>query len=122
MAAVLLIEDEFGIQTLVQRILVRLGHQVTCASNGAEAVEMALEGGYDVIFMDLQMPVMNGIAATEAIRDSQNLRQPIIIALTGYAAAAVKEECKRAGADDFLAKPAGLEDFQRILTAWLGLA
>ena len=98
-------------------LLQRLGYgKVDIANNGQEAVEMVAQGGYDIVFMDLQMPVMGGIDATSGIRGNFQLkRQPAIIAMTGHALTGVKEECREVGMNAFLTKPVSLDDFRRVI-------
>jgi len=102
-------------------LLQRLGYTgVDVANNGQEAVEMVSRGSYELIFMDLQMPVMGGIDATKGIRGNFNLKnQPAIIAMTGHALTGVKEECKESGMNAFLTKPVSLDDFRRTIPACL---
>ncbi|HYF33830.1 MAG TPA: response regulator, partial [Prosthecobacter sp.] len=77
---------------------------------------MVARGDYDIIFMDLQMPVMGGIDATLAIRQNFHLkRQPVIIAMTGHALTGVKEECRAAGMGGCLTKPVSIDDFRRTI-------
>lgn len=77
---------------------------------------MVAQGGYDIVFMDLQMPVMGGIDATRAIRGNFQLKhQPAIIAMTGHALTGVKEECREVGMNAFLTKPVSLDDFRRVI-------
>jgi CheY-like chemotaxis protein len=96
-------------------LLQRLGYSVVdIANHGQEAVEMVARSQYDIIFMDLQMPVMGGIDATREIRGNFLLKQqPAIIAMTGHALTGVREACREAGMNDFLAKPVSLDDFRR---------
>ena len=98
-------------------LLQRLGYeQIDIANHGQEAVTMVSAGAYDVIFMDLQMPVMGGIDATQNIRANFQLRhQPAIIAMTGHALTGVKEECRAVGMNAFLTKPVSLDDFRRVI-------
>ncbi len=98
-------------------LLQRLGYgQIDIANNGQEAVEKVAQGSYDIVFMDLQMPVMGGIEATKLIRNNFHLRQqPAIMAMTGHALTGIKEECKEAGMNAFLTKPVSLDDFRRTI-------
>jgi two-component system sensor histidine kinase/response regulator len=101
-------------QELALRLLERRGYRVRVANNGAEAVDMFDEGAFDVILMDLQMPVMGGIEATETIRSHEMRRswvishelKPIhIIAMTANAMDSDRERCLAAGMNDYLSKP-----------------
>ncbi len=116
-ARILLVEDQPLNQKIAVMLLQRLGYSgVDVANNGQEAVEMVQNSGYDIIFMDLQMPVMGGIEAAFSIRGNFHLKnQPAIIAMTGHALTGVKEECKGAGMNAFLTKPVSLDDFRRVI-------
>ena len=112
-AKVLLVEDVAMNQKIATMILAKLGYTADIANNGAEAVEMTAANAYDVILMDLQMPVMGGVEATREIRGNFHLpRQPIIIGLTGHALTGVRESCKEAGMNDFLTKPVEIDDIK----------
>ncbi|MDC0276158.1 response regulator [Verrucomicrobiales bacterium] len=96
-------------------VLQKLGYEnILFANNGEEGVEKVLAGGVDLIFMDLQMPVMGRIDATLKIRESFHLeRQPLIIAMTGHALAGVKDSCLQAGMDAYITKPISVDDVKR---------
>ncbi len=116
-ARILLVEDQAVNQKLACMMLTKLGYDnVSIAENGREAVDMMHKGNYDLIFMDLQMPVMGGSDAAREIRASGAVtRQPTIIAMTGHALAGVRESCKEAGMNDYLAKPVSLDDLRAAL-------
>ncbi|MEQ1750531.1 MAG: ATP-binding protein [Prosthecobacter sp.] len=120
-ARILLVEDQPLNQKIAVMLLQRLGYAgIDIANNGQEAVEMMSRNGYELIFMDLQMPIMGGIDAAKGIRGNFNLKnQPAIIAMTGHALTGVKEECKEAGMNAFLTKPVSLDDFRRSIPACL---
>jgi len=104
---VLLAEDTPANQKLVVRILAKRGHEVQVAENGAKAVDLAQSQAFDVVLMDVQMPVLDGFQATIAIRGLQqqtNRRVPII-AMTAYAMKGDQERCLAAGMDAYLSKP-----------------
>ncbi|MBI2306446.1 MAG: response regulator [Rhodocyclales bacterium] len=113
--SVLLVEDNPVNQELALRLLERGGHRVTTAANGQEAVEKFEAQHFDVILMDMQMPVMGGIEATEAIRARElrrswvasgpDIRLTPIIAMTANVMAGDRERCLQAGMNDYLAKP-----------------
>ena len=116
-ANILIAEDHEVNQQLFQTILESMGHEVTVASNGLEAVQAAKEKDFDIIFMDVQMPEMNGYEATEQLRE-RGVKIPIIAAT----ASAVKEErerCSTVGMDDLLIKPFKKSDVIPILQKWL---
>jgi signal transduction histidine kinase/ActR/RegA family two-component response regulator len=116
-ARILLVEDQPLNQKIATMLLQRLGYiKIDIANNGEEAVSMVAQGGYDIVFMDLQMPVMGGIEATRGIRGNFQLKhQPAIIAMTGHALTGVKEECRECGMNAFLTKPVSLDDFRRVI-------
>ena len=103
-------------------MLQKLGYtDIALAENGQEAVEKVCAHDHDLVFMDLHMPVMDGIEAAREIRGNFTLtRQPIIIALTGHALAGVKESCRAVGMNDFLSKPVSMDDIKEAITRNLG--
>ena len=97
-------------------MLEELGCTVEVAENGKEGLERHLESSYDLIFMDIQMPVMDGIEATKRIRKSeQEGKKTPIIALTAHALRGNREDYLSAGMNDYLSKPISLSDLERIL-------
>jgi protein-histidine pros-kinase len=111
---ILLVEDNPVNQELATRLLERQSHRVTLANNGAEAIDQFDSGHFDVILMDMQMPVMGGIEATEAIRSremrrswvvSHEFRPVYIIAMTANVMASDRDRCLEAGMNDYVAKP-----------------
>jgi two-component system, sensor histidine kinase and response regulator len=93
-------------QTLARRLLEKQGHTVVMASNGREAVEAFEADAFDLILMDVQMPELNGMEATEAIRKLEaGRRRTPIIALTAHAMASDRDLCLAAGMDGFVSKP-----------------
>jgi signal transduction histidine kinase/DNA-binding response OmpR family regulator len=116
---ILLAEDNPVNQRLVLERLRRLGHETEVASNGAEAVAAARARSFDLILMDVQMPEMDGFAATRAIRalEASGDRTPII-ALTAHALAGDRDRCLAMGMDDYLSKPVRAEDLESVLARW----
>jgi PAS domain S-box-containing protein len=107
---ILLAEDSSPVQILVTSVLEAAGHNVEVVDNGAAAVRAAATGTYDVILMDVQMPVLDGLAATREIRASEaGGRRIPIVALTANATSGELERCKSAGMDVFLTKPVDLD-------------
>ena len=102
---VLVVEDNAVNQRLISLILAGMGHKVALASNGKEGVEAALTGEHDLILMDCQMPVMDGYAATAAIRASEEGRRLPIIALTTQTQPGDRDRCLAAGMDGYVPKP-----------------
>ena len=115
---VLLVEDNFVNQKVAVRFLERLGCTVEVASNGAEGVAACRQGQFDIVLMDLQMPVMDGMAATRKIRESEGSRHTPIIALTANAMTGDRELCEAAGMDGYLTKPIEVERLRNILAKY----
>ncbi|HEY9194846.1 MAG TPA: response regulator, partial [Mucilaginibacter sp.] len=111
---ILVAEDNTINQKVIQRILNKLGYQCDIAENGQVAIEMLAGTPYDVILMDVQMPVMDGLEATTKIREL-NGRQPLIIAMTANAMPEDREMCIQNGMDDYLAKPMKPEELIKLL-------
>jgi two-component system, sensor histidine kinase len=109
---VLVVDDNPVNRTLASRLLAKLGVESDLAQDGQEALERVRHGSYDLVFMDMQMPLMDGIAATQAIRQLSLQVQPYIVALTANAYDADREQCLRSGMNDFLAKPFGMDSLQ----------
>ena len=120
---VLLAEDNLVNQTVATECLRHLGCDVVAVANGAVAVEAVSERPFDLVFMDCQMPVMDGIAATRAIRTSEQrqgrARLPIV-ALTAHTLAISQRECLDAGMDAYLTKPFVLNDLIRVISKYAG--
>lgn len=116
-AKILIVEDVMMNQKIAGMVLEKLGYKgIEFANNGRKGVERVNQGDIDLVFMDLQMPVMGGIEATEAIRQNFSLpRQPVIIAMTGHALAGVRDTCLAAGMNGFVAKPISLSDVRNAI-------
>ncbi len=113
---ILLAEDNRINQRIATRMLEELGHHVECVSNGQQAVSHAKAFSYDLIFMDIQMPEMDGYAATQAIRAlPPPLAETPIIALTAHAMTGDRENCLAAGMDDYVSKPVSLDSLREAL-------
>ena len=121
---VLVAEDNAVNQRLIVRLLEKMGHIPIVAYNGQEAVEAYESRPFDVALMDVQMPVMDGLAATMAIRESEarhpGRRRLPIMALTAYAMRGDRERCLAAGMDEYLTKPIKLEDLSAALNRLFG--
>jgi two-component system, sensor histidine kinase and response regulator len=113
---VLLVEDNFVNQKVAVKFLERLGCTVEIASNGAEGLSACQERRFDIVLMDLQMPVMDGITATRKIRAWETSGHIPIIALTANAMTGDRELCEAAGMDGYLTKPIEVERLRNILT------
>lgn len=117
-ARILLVDDGEANRQLIQLILQREGFVVDLATNGLEAIEQATQQSYDVIFMDMQMPVLDGYAATSQLRSAGHCEP--IIALTANAMKGDEEKCRAAGCSGFLSKPVDLDDLFNTLADLLG--
>lgn len=111
--SVLLAEDNEINQTVALSFLERLGQKTSLAKTGRKAVEMIATGHYDLVFMDMQMPELDGIEATKTVRKLDLKKQPRIIALTANAFGTDREKCLDAGMDGFISKPFRFEDLRR---------
>ena len=111
---ILLAEDNVINEKLFVSILKKLGYMPTIARNGAEAFEEAVTTDFDVIFMDVQMPVLDGLEVTRKIR-STDMIQPFIIAMTANAMREDKEACLQAGMNHYLSKPLRLDEIKAAL-------
>ena len=109
--SILVAEDDDLNQYFLQKLLQKAGNKVVCVADGTEALQRLYEENFDLIIMDIQMPNMNGVKATQEIRQSKASFSNIpIIALTGHAMKGQKEKILQAGLDDYLAKPVSKED------------
>jgi TMAO reductase system sensor TorS len=104
---VLLVEDNAVNQRVILRLLEKRGHRVTIAGNGVEALQALIQAEFDIVLMDVQMPVMTGLEATEAIRRTErdSGRHIPIVAMTAHAMKGDKEACLASGMDGYLSKP-----------------
>jgi signal transduction histidine kinase/ligand-binding sensor domain-containing protein/DNA-binding response OmpR family regulator len=114
---ILIAEDNPINQQLITHILEKLGYQVEVAENGQETIDRLAHRDFDLIFMDVQMPVMDGLEATRTIRRT-HLTSPVIIALTADAQEKDRQECLAAGMQDFLSKPMQLDRLIGLLKKW----
>jgi signal transduction histidine kinase/CheY-like chemotaxis protein len=112
---ILLAEDNAVNQKLALRLLGQMGYRADIASNGLEAIQSVERQNYDVVLMDVQMPEMDGLEATQAIRNLTNIAQPRIIAMTANAMEGDREACLKAGMDDYVSKPMRVNDLVEAL-------
>jgi CheY-like chemotaxis protein len=117
---VLLAEDNPVNQAVARKMLQKLGVRVNTAANGREAIEMMSHQRYAVVFMDVQMPEIDGLEATRLMRLHEDLPQPYIIAMTANAMAEDREACLESGMDDFVPKPIRIQDVQDALKRAVG--
>lgn len=126
----LLCDDNAINQKVAARLIQQMGYKPDLTSNGVEALAALDKQPYDMIFMDIQMPEMDGIEATRIIRQRQRDRNRyptykspiIIIAMTANAMAGDREKCLAAGMDDYLPKPVRPEDVRRVIERWAATA
>jgi PAS domain S-box-containing protein len=116
---VLIAEDSLINQKILLRMLKQIGCAADVVANGVQAVEAAATIKYDIVFMDMQMPEMDGLEATRKIVNAmQSSERPKIIALTANSMSGDKEKCIDAGMDDYLTKPVRLEELLSSLKRW----
>ncbi|MBF0132454.1 MAG: response regulator [Magnetococcales bacterium] len=120
---VLLVEDTVINQQVAMGMLRQLGLDVTLATNGVEAVEQVARGNFDLVLMDVQMPVMDGLEAARVIREMEGRQHRVavpIVAMTAHAMEQDRRVCLQAGMDDHLPKPVRWDMLERTLIRWLG--
>jgi two-component system sensor histidine kinase/response regulator len=118
-AQVLLVEDNEINQQVAKEILEGAGLKITLANDGQEAVNAVKENEYDVVLMDVQMPVMDGYTATREIRKDGRFKELPIIAMTANAMAGDREKSLEAGMNDYVAKPIDTKDLFNTLARWI---
>ncbi|MCW2246141.1 PAS domain S-box-containing protein [Azospirillum fermentarium] len=116
---VLLVDDNHINQRVAQLMLKREGYDVTVAGDGPQAIDLARNGGFDLVLMDVQMPVMDGLEATHHIRALCHPCPPII-AMTANAMHGMREEYLTKGMDDYISKPFVRTDFLATVARWTG--
>lgn len=117
--AVLVAEDNRTNQKVIEKMLTRAGHRVAIAANGAAALELLARARFDIVFMDINMPVVDGVEATRRLRASEadGERTPVI-ALTADVTPETRERCAAAGMDDCLTKPVEMKDLLAFVGRW----
>lgn len=111
---ILVAEDDKINQKFALKILSKLGYEAQIANNGQEVLELVSLKNYDIVLMDVQMPVMNGLEATKMIRLCLS-NQPRIVAMTANTLQGDREECMMAGMDDYISKPINVKDLVMVL-------
>ena len=120
-ARVLVVDDSTTNQKVGRLMLESLGCRVDVAANGEEAIKLVGLLPFDVVFMDCEMPQMDGYTATREIRRRQGTAKRIpIVAMTAKALEGDRERCLEAGMDDYISKPVRLEDLEAVLDRWFG--
>jgi CheY-like chemotaxis protein len=114
---ILLAEDNPVNQKLATRLLVKRGHQVTVTANGKEALAALAERAYDLVLMDVQMPEMDGLEATRALREREKITgaHQQVVAMTALAMKGDRERCIEAGMDGYLSKPIRQQELDELL-------
>jgi len=115
---ILVAEDNFINQKLVRKLFEVLGYKTDLAANGYEAIDSLKRKPYHIIFMDVQMPEMDGLEATRVIKEHWKNKAPVIIAMTANAMQGDREKCLESGMDDYISKPLRLEDILRVVNHW----
>lgn len=116
---ILLVEDNPINQEVFLEILSAMKIKVSVANNGKEAFEMALSEAFDLILMDIQMPVMDGYIATQLIREELKIKHIPIVAMTAHATKNDREKCINAGMDDYISKPVDMNILVKVLGQYL---
>jgi signal transduction histidine kinase/DNA-binding response OmpR family regulator len=115
---ILLAEDNVVNQKVAMGMLAKMGHRITLASNGLEALEQWRQSEFDLILMDVQMPEMNGLLAATEIRREEAIGSHVpIVAMTASAMSEDRERCLAAGMDDFISKPVSYQVIEEMITA-----
>ncbi|MBV9988886.1 MAG: response regulator [Chitinophagaceae bacterium] len=112
--SILVAEDNLVNQKIISHMLAKMHYRADYVQNGVEAVEAVHVKSYDLVFMDVQMPEMDGLEATRKIR-GLSIIQPLIVAMTANAMQGDKEECIAAGMDNYISKPINLNDIKELL-------
>ncbi|HTK56888.1 MAG TPA: response regulator [Gemmatimonadales bacterium] len=120
MPRVLLVEDNEMNRDMLSRRLIKQGYEVVMAIDGGQGVEMAKAGAYDIILMDMSLPVIDGWEATRQIRATPGLEAVPIIALTAHAMAGDRDKAMEAGCSDYDTKPVEITRLLGKMTALLG--
>lgn len=119
---ILVIEDERLNIKLIRDILTHRGDTVFAACNGREGVDLAVELKPDLILMDIQMPVMDGMKATRLIKSDPAIRHIPIVALTGNAMDGDEKQMREAGCDGYLSKPFRIKELLQVIDSFLQLS
>ena len=118
---ILLTEDNSINQQVARELLEGFGLLVVIANNGREAIKQIQNTAFDMVLMDIQMPEIDGLEATQIIRSNDNFIDLPIIAMTAHAMAGDREICLKAGMNDYLSKPIDPEKLLQMLIKWLGM-
>ena len=119
---ILVAEDNKINQRIAVKIFEKIGYQVDLADNGQIAVDMQQQNQYNFIFMDIQMPIMDGIQATREIMATQYTNMPLVVAMTANVFSEHEEACRDAGMVDFMSKPFTIERLESVIEGLLNLS
>lgn len=119
-AQVLVVEDNLVNQKVARKFLEKLGCTVEVAANGLEALQAVKKRDFDLVFMDCQMPEMDGYEATRVMRRESSTQKLPIVAMTANAMSGDREKCLDAGMDDFVSKPISMPRLSDVLLKWNG--
>jgi two-component system, sensor histidine kinase and response regulator len=116
--SILLADDNLVNQRVAMTMLGKMGHRVTLATNGLEALELWRQSDFDLVFMDVQMPEMTGLQATMQIRREEAIGAHVpIVAMTASAMSEERDRCLAAGMDDFISKPVSYKVIEQMIAA-----
>jgi two-component system, sensor histidine kinase and response regulator len=119
---ILLVDDNVINQKIALKIVSKMGYRADVAQNGQEAIEVLNEVDYNLVFMDCQMPILDGYEATRIIRNETfktiNPKVPIV-AMTAHAMKGAKEQCIAAGMDDYISKPIAPDTIAEMIRKWV---
>jgi CheY-like chemotaxis protein len=116
---IMIVEDYDDTRILLRRVLERLGYSVLEASNGQEAVDIADREHPDLILMDLDLPILDGIAATQRIRKQPEMAKVPIVAVTAYPMSYTHVKAFAKGCNEYMAKPIDTTELERLVTRYL---
>ncbi|AIQ60083.1 PAS domain S-box protein [Paenibacillus borealis] len=117
--SILLAEDNYINQLVMTKTLEKIGHRIITVTNGIDAVEAACKEPFDLILMDLHMPIMNGFEAVKRIREELKEKSPPIIAVTANALKGDREKCLAAGMDEYVSKPVKREVILKLINQFV---
>ncbi len=118
---VLLVEDNVINQQLTEELLRNVGIDVEIADNGQQSIDMLNRSSFDLVLMDVQMPVMGGLEATTLLRKDERHSELPIIAMTAHALRGIREECLNAGMNDYITKPINPTELLSVIARWIQL-
>ncbi len=118
-SSILLVEDNEFNQQIASELLTDAGFQVDVAEDGQKSIEMLNKRPYDIVLMDMQMPVMDGITATREIRQDERFQNLPILAMTANVMEADIEKCREAGMQDHIGKPIDPDELFAKLLKWV---